>query len=475
MKICKGLLGFVLGLGIQAVAAESYGPITEWAVASGGNGHFYQAVAVTNGITWPAAQADAVARGGYLATTTTEEENEFVFTQVDDAQYWHQLPDPNNCGPWLGGFRYEVDGDFFWVTGEDFSYTAWFAGTGEPTGGYWLGQPENYLQYSSAKDTRAPTWNDMINDAPAEYAVYGYIIEYQIHGSATGELFVAIGEVANVLVGYPLELTGQLDGVATMLVWEFADGSSATNNQFPSHAWSAPGDYDVVLTAYNGTHAGGVVATQTVHVINGYSVTFDLGEYGARTGGGELMQAVEVGQGAAAPAVLPNEGWLFQGWDADFNNVSSNTAVQAVYESYSGASGTVVSWAGNEHRYQAMVASDGITWTEAQADAMARGGYLATAVSESENNFIYSLIQSVNYWQDSAWGAIYGPWIGGWQPDGSPEPGGNWQWVSGEPWGYEKWAFDQPNNSEGDESCLHYWKNSLIGTIRTRIMTHVAM
>jgi len=237
----------------------------EEVVAWAGTGHYYQAISVPGGISWTDAQADAAARGGYLATITSDAENEFVFALVDGVSYWHQLPDPNNHGPWLGGFRYEVDGDFFWVTGEEFSYTAWFAG--EPTGGYWLGQPENYLQYSSAKNTRAPTWNDMINDAPAEYAIYGYVVEYQIHAAATGDLSVAIGGAESVVAGSPLDLTGMLDGVAAMLVWDFDDGTSATNTQFVSHEWSVSGDYEVVLTAHNTTHPLGVSATQTIHVL----------------------------------------------------------------------------------------------------------------------------------------------------------------------------------------------------------------
>ena len=48
-----------------------------------------------------------------------------------------------------------------------------------------MGQPEDRLQYSSARNTRAPTWNDLINDLPAEYAVYGYVVEYNDNPSMT--------------------------------------------------------------------------------------------------------------------------------------------------------------------------------------------------------------------------------------------------------------------------------------------------
>jgi hypothetical protein len=154
----------------------------QWPVAAGGNGHYYEAGCVPQGISWTAASNAAVLAGGYLATIASRAENQFVFSLVDDAKFWHQLPDPNNHGPWLGGYQLpgaqEPAGGWVWVTGEAFTFTNWFAGTHEPTGGPWLGQNEDRLQYSSDRGTRAPTWNDIPNILPAQYAVFGYIVEY---------------------------------------------------------------------------------------------------------------------------------------------------------------------------------------------------------------------------------------------------------------------------------------------------------
>ncbi|MBQ6245796.1 MAG: leucine-rich repeat protein, partial [Kiritimatiellae bacterium] len=65
------------------------------------------------------------------------------------------------------------------------------------------------------------------------------------------------------------------------------------------------------------------------------TVTFDLGEHGVRTGGGELVQTVTNGCYAVAPTVAANEEsagwWRFDGWDKDFSAVTSDLTVNAVW------------------------------------------------------------------------------------------------------------------------------------------------
>ena len=62
-----------------------------------------------------------------------------------------------------------------------------------------------------------------------------------------------------------------------------------------------------------------------------YTVTFDLGEQGTRTGGGELEQAVAHGEGADAPEFDVDDGWWFAGWDTGFDNVNGDLMVTAEY------------------------------------------------------------------------------------------------------------------------------------------------
>lgn len=117
-----------------------------------------------------------------------------------------------------------------------------------------------------------------------------------------------------------------------------------------------------------------------------------------------------------------------------------------------------VQWAENGHWYEAVaVGSGGITWTDAQQAAVARGGYLASITSEAENQFVYSLIGGPSFWHSSGGGSSIGPWIGGWQLAGSLEPAGGWQWTSGEPFVYNNWGPNQPTNTNGKESYIHFY------------------
>ena len=62
-----------------------------------------------------------------------------------------------------------------------------------------------------------------------------------------------------------------------------------------------------------------------------YTITFDLGTYGTRTGGGALAQQVVHGAAAVAPTFTVAAGWTFTGWSAPFSNVTSGLAVTAQY------------------------------------------------------------------------------------------------------------------------------------------------
>jgi hypothetical protein len=117
---------------------------------------------------------------------------------------------------------------------------------------------------------------------------------------------------------------------------------------------------------------------------------------------------------------------------------------------------TPVQWlvadGGNGHFYEAFSVSAGISWTNAGQLANQKGGYLVTITSQAENDFVYNLINDPIYWDGPS-----GPWIGGYQPPGSPEPAGGWRWVTEEPFLYTNWNDQQPNEFNGNnESRIHF-------------------
>jgi PKD repeat protein len=88
-------------------------------------------------------------------------------------------------------------------------------------------------------------------------------------GEATGPLNVGItASYLNVTMGYTVQLTAGIEGRTTASGWDFGDGITDTNQPFTSHAWTALGDYAVVLRAFNESQPGGISATVTVHVVN---------------------------------------------------------------------------------------------------------------------------------------------------------------------------------------------------------------
>ena len=111
---------------------------------------------------------------------------------------------------------------------------------------------------------------------------------------------------------------------------------------------------------------------------------------------------------------------------------------------------------GSIHYYCAVDAPDGIDWAAASDSAARLGGYLATITSRPENDFVFNLVFLRPYWYrraGSGWWA--GPWLGGRQRVGAPEPDSGWEWVTGEPFDYTNWSQGQPNNV-GDQDAINF-------------------
>ncbi len=122
------------------------------------------------------------------------------------------------------------------------------------------------------------------------------------------------------------------------------------------------------------------------------------------------------------------------------------------------------------HTYEVVYVSSGnLNWYQAAYLAADAGGYLACPTDEGENTFIFNLVSDEKYFwsfpaatgDNNHYEISIGPYLGGYQPEGSPEPSGGWSWLSGETWSYSNWAQNlddgvidqdprdntQPNNS----------------------------
>jgi len=101
----------------------------------------------------------------------------------------------------------------------------------------------------------------------------------------------------------------------------------------------------------------------------------------------------------------------------------------------------------NGHFYKS--SNDCGTWEEsrflaAAFDFMDLQCHLATITSQAENDFIENQIFAVN------------AFIGGFQGPGASEPGGDFEWVTGETFSYTMWGSSQPDDFQGVEDCIEF-------------------
>ncbi len=80
------------------------------------NSHWY--LRVETKIYWHDAKDYCEAQGGYLATLTSQQENDFVYNQLCS-------PGHNYC---LGGTDENTEGQWEWITGEPWEFTNWAPG-----------------------------------------------------------------------------------------------------------------------------------------------------------------------------------------------------------------------------------------------------------------------------------------------------------------------------------------------------------
>lgn len=107
---------------------------------------------------------------------------------------------------------------------------------------------------------------------------------------------------------------------------------------------------------------------------------------------------------------------------------------------------------GVTHYYEFVFVPGGnLNWYQAAYLAADAGGYLASVTSAEENLFLFNQVDdSKFFWsfpafvegesQTNHYEISIGPFLGGYQPEGSEEPAGGWTWLSGETMDYTNWA-----------------------------------
>lgn len=171
-----------------AVVTPALGTPIDSAMQFADNGHYYEVFTTLR--TWDNARWAAEQMGGYLASITTQAENDFVTSLL-----------PPNLNAWLGGFQppgsSEPAGNWQWITGEAFTYMNW--NTGEPNNGVgWGITDEKALEIYGILTGALGKWND----ARPDVETYGYVVEYDTIPQGIPEPpapLVAVPDTSNTL------------------------------------------------------------------------------------------------------------------------------------------------------------------------------------------------------------------------------------------------------------------------------------
>jgi len=126
------------------------------------NNHYYQRIDLNK--TWPVSKTYCESIGGHLATITSQDENNFIFNNL--------VKGASTVGCWLGGNDADVEGEWRWVTNENWDYSNW--DSGEPNDGLGRGQDHLHMYTSPGKSGR---WDD----AGPNYdnAMFNFICEWE--------------------------------------------------------------------------------------------------------------------------------------------------------------------------------------------------------------------------------------------------------------------------------------------------------
>jgi hypothetical protein len=272
----------------------------------------YEIIAWTNG--WKAAKLDAEARGGHLATITSEAEWVTVSNQFGSAL----------LGCWLGATDEEEEGVWKWVTGEKWEYARW--ANREPNNDEGT---QHYLWvYTGLR------WDDYWDDHRKKDSKK-YLLEYESFAGntnitllTTGRTFDKAGGAASVLTGGSGEWSARTD--VDWITLSRASGTAGVSCIYAVGAnWTAD------------TRMGFIYIEDKVYAVTqtGYTagISPELAEWDCKGGSGSI--AVTVDAGVAWTAVA-NVKWISVNPESGRSS-GSVTYTVAAYDEVTPRSGSV--------------------------------------------------------------------------------------------------------------------------------------
>ncbi|MCC7400882.1 MAG: T9SS type A sorting domain-containing protein [Chitinophagaceae bacterium] len=417
-----------------------------------GTGHFYEYI--SGSYNWTNAKTEAALRTlyglkGYLATITSQAENDFIQQKLGADAWIGASDDYSQINAATGTSTYvnqaASEGHWYWVTGPvgeigtNFSngnnspivvsgkYMNWNGG--EPNNS---GSIEHYGEiYSSGASGK---WNDLSNTA-----LLGYVVEY---GGMSGDPAVNLSYSRNVVM-----IATSLQTTASSIVYLLHSPAFTVDNGLLVYSAGAITDTRVTISSnFQSGDALSYTGALPSGVTSSYNATNGVLSFTGTTSASNWQNLLRTVQFTSSSNVIGNRVITFSAG----NLVASN----------------------NGHFYEYV--STAATWTTAKTNAAAKTylglyGYLATITSQAENDFIRQKLgadawigASDNYLQiNAATGTTTYP--------NQAAAEGHWYWVTG-PVGeigtnfsngnnspaavsgkFMNWNAGEPNNSGGSE------------------------
>lgn len=452
--------------------------IVTWNETDGGNGHTYAVIGLT--LNWTEANALAPrltnsALPGYLATITSQEENDFILNNVLAGITEQPFPSLQNLF-YTGGTGESYD--FNWQNGESFCFTNWSPtepnniGVETVTGIWGFGET----------DSRRPAggWNNTLADNCANlYAVQWSVIEW---GNSNLDTEPCPVDTIINLVTWPESEGGNGHTYAVIgltLNWSEASALAPTLLQDSDSGYLAtittPEENNFILNHV----LSGITEQPRPSLQNLFYVGGVFGDSGWAWQTGEsfcyfnwsptepnnlgIETVIGIWGFGETDSRRPAGGWNNTLPDDSFNPY----AVQWSIVEW-GTSGFItepcpvdtiinlVTWpeseGGNGHTYAVIGLT--LNWTEANAFALtleheSMPGYLATITTPEENAFIVDhILTGINY---QPWPSLQNLFY-----TGGVDEGCNWTWQNGESFCFMNWSPTEPDNA-GIETVTGIW------------------
>jgi hypothetical protein len=169
--------------------------------------------------------------------------------------------------------------------------------------------------------------------------------------SATGTVAVVLqANYTTVAVGFSVDLAADIAGRVSASQWNLGDGTIVSNRPCLSHAWTAVGNYPVILTTYNTGSSAGMSATVTVHVVSqpvhyvAQNSTAPLAPYTSWANAATRIQDAVDASSVPGAMVLVTNGVYGAGGRVVYGSLSNRVAVTKplVVKSVNGPGATLI-------------------------------------------------------------------------------------------------------------------------------------